>query len=313
VSGNEVGVDELCLICGVHGATQFNGHENGYLIVCQECRVCGRWCSKPDLFVPNRKDPEQLPLLPYLAAHIRRSNAAGVRTVDLEADTWREAAEAHARSPIRKRLDLLLRLIERRTDYAGQYREIAQHAGIYPLVDAHNDDEVEFLAETLASQGLLERMAQHDYRITAHGWEYLQPASGGEPGTCFVAMSFDSSLDLAFDDGIMKALEGDCGYLANRVDRRPHNDNITDRILAGIRGAQFVVADFTLQRQGVYYEAGFAEGLGRTVIRTCRDTDFDNLHFDTRQFFHLKWATPADLRMLLADHVLATLGRWSGR
>jgi hypothetical protein len=303
----------ICRICGIQAAIEQGGDMNGFLIIVQECPVCGRWRSKLDLFVPSRENPDHLPLLPYLAAYIRQSNAAGIRVVDLEADTWRAHAEAHARSPIRKRLELLLRLVEHRTKFAGQYVEIAQHTGIYPLVDAHNDDEVDFLAETLASQGLIERMAQKDYRITAHGWEYLQPVAGGEPGTCFVAMSFDASLDVAFDDGILQALQSDCGYSANRVDRRPHNDNITDRILAGIRGAQFIVADFTLQRQGVYYEAGFAEGLGRTVIRTCRDSDFDNLHFDTRQFFHLKWSTPADLRRLLADHVLATMGRWSGR
>ena len=126
-------------------------------------------------------------------------------------------------------------------------------------------------------------------------------------------MSYDPSLDSVFDDAIVPALETDCRYVVNRVDRTPHNDDITDRILAGIRGAQFVVADFTLQRQGVYYEAGFAEGLGRTVIRTCRDADFYQLHFDTRQFSHLKWSTPDDLRVMLAEHVLATIGPWRAK
>jgi hypothetical protein len=76
-------------------------------------------------------------------------------------------------------------------------------------------------------------------------------------------MSFAPALDDAFAVGIRPALETDCGFRAVRVDRDPHNDSTTDRIVAGIRTCQFMVADFTLQRQGVYYEAGLAQGLGR--------------------------------------------------
>ena len=114
-------------------------------------------------------------------------------------------------------------------------------------------------------------------------------------------------------DGILKAAQLDCGYHVVRVDRERHNDDITDRILAGIRAAQFLIADFTFQRPGVYYEAGFAQGLGRTVIRTCRDVDLDNLHFDTRQFFHLKWHEPTDLRLSLAEHIQSTIGAYGAK
>src|SRR5439155_2976868 len=99
-------------------------------------------------------------------------------------------------------------------------------------------------------------------RLTVAGWNAVAPIVGGVAGTCFVAMSFDRSLDPAFTDGIVPAIEVDCGFRVIRVDRVPHNESITDLIIAGIRSAEFVVADFTLQRQGVYYEAGFAQGLG---------------------------------------------------
>lgn len=98
----------------------------------------------------------------------------------------------------------------------------------------------------------------------------------------------------------------DCTLRVVRIDRVPHNDNVTHRIIAAIRTASIVVADFTTHNQGVYYEAGFAEALGRTVIRMCRADDFHRLHFDTRQFFHIKWTDPADLRTKLAEHILAT-------
>jgi nucleoside 2-deoxyribosyltransferase len=166
-------------------------------------------------------------------------------------------------------------------------------------------------AERGAARSIIETepSKQAGIQISAKGWEYLHPPSaGGIRGVCFVAMSFDHSLNEVYEDGIRKALEIDCGYTALRVDRVHHNDVITDRIVAGIREAQFVVADFTLHRPAVYYEAGFAKGLGREVVRTCRDTDFDKLCFDTRQFMHIKWTEAADLRSALSAHIKGTLG-----
>ena len=83
---------------------------------------------------------------------------------------------------------------------------------------------------------------------------------------------------------------------AIRVDREHYTEHINDRIVADIRRAQCVVADFTRQRPSVYFEAGFGMALGRPVICTCRDTDFENLHFDIRQFPFIKWRTAAELR-----------------
>jgi hypothetical protein len=68
-----------------------------------------------------------------------------------------------------------------------------------------------------------------------------------------------------------------------------------------------VVADFTGQKAGVYYEAGFARALRREVIMTCRADDFKNLHFDTNHLSHVKWSTPAELREKLAARIRATI------
>jgi nucleoside 2-deoxyribosyltransferase len=92
-----------------------------------------------------------------------------------------------------------------------------------------------------------------------------------------------------------------------RIDRKEHNNQITDEIIAAIRDAEFVIADFTGNRGGVYYEAGFARGLGRPVIHCCRDTDFDDRHFDTKLINHIKWSDPADLREKLANRIKATV------
>ena len=144
--------------------------------------------------------------------------------------------------------------------------------------------------------------------MKVQGWEALSPVAGtAVAGKCFVAMSFDPSLTSAYEQGMIPAIVQDCKFSVERLDRVEHNESINDRILAGIRGSQFTVADFTFQRPNVYFEAGFALALGRTVIWTCRETDAENLQFDTRQMNYIRWADPQDLRSKLTPRILATV------
>jgi hypothetical protein len=89
-------------------------------------------------------------------------------------------------------------------------------------------------------------------------------------------MSFADDLDEAYFSGIKPAIEQDCGMEAVRMKELHHNLDICDRLLSEIRQAQFVIAEFTGHRNGVYYEAGFARALGREVINCCREDDFVN-------------------------------------
>jgi nucleoside 2-deoxyribosyltransferase len=120
-------------------------------------------------------------------------------------------------------------------------------------------------------------------------------------------MWFHETLKEAWEAGIYPAVKHDCKMEPVRIDLVPHNDNIVDKIIAEIRTCQFMVADFTGHRGGVYFEAGFAKGLGREVIWTCREDDFKNIHFDIAQFSHIVWKDPADLRTRLADRIKATI------
>jgi nucleoside 2-deoxyribosyltransferase len=108
-------------------------------------------------------------------------------------------------------------------------------------------------------------------------------------------------------DAIHPALAS-AGYSPVRVDRVEHNDKIDDRIVAEIRQSALLVADFTGHRGGVYFEAGFALGLGIPVIFTVRKDAIDKVHFDTRQYNHIVWETPSELRERLHDRVIATMG-----
>ena len=58
----------------------------------------------------------------------------------------------------------------------------------------------------------------------------------------------------------------------------------------------------------IYFEAGFAHGLKIPVIFTYRADVFEELHFDTRQFNHIRWKEPEELKEKLTNRIAAVIG-----
>ena len=119
-------------------------------------------------------------------------------------------------------------------------------------------------------------------------------------------MWFDGSMDGIYKDGIKPGIE-DAGYDCKRIDFVEHNNKICDEIVAEIRKSRFIVADFTGQRGGVYFEAGYAMGMGLPIIWLVRKDDVEKLHFDTRQYSHIVYETAEELRKGLKNRIAATI------
>ena len=124
-------------------------------------------------------------------------------------------------------------------------------------------------------------------------------------------MWFDDSMDDVYAQGIKLAVER-CGYSPLRIDRTEHINKIDDEIIRELRRSRFVVADFTSGEGGargsVYYEAGFARGLGIPVISTCRRDKLSDVQFDTRQYAHIIWDSPSELCDALEARIGAVIG-----
>jgi hypothetical protein len=123
--------------------------------------------------------------------------------------------------------------------------------------------------------------------------------SGKNSKRCFVAMSFDSSLKEtreAIRNGVKEA-----GYNAVFIDEvNPVSDQtINDAIIAEIKKSKFLVADFTQQKNGVYFEAGYALGRGLKVIYCCEEKDFAKSHFDLKPFSHILYSSTEELQKRL--------------
>jgi hypothetical protein len=240
-----------------------------------------------------------------LSAFVRRAKRQGDKPPLVTHENWERFAAAHSHTSVPAKLRLVLEHLAERSMFPGDI--VVLDARDYPLFDAAGPPEVGYLVQTLADrQDIGQQVTDLRIVLTAQGWERLEPSGlGGEPRTCFVAMSFKPEMDPAYENGIRPAVD-DCGISVIRIDRIEHSENINDKMLAEIMRAQFAVADFTHHPAGVYFEAGFAFGLGRLVIWTCRRSDFaEKVHFDTRPFNYILWDDENELRTRLTNRIRA--------
>lgn len=139
----------------------------------------------------------------------------------------------------------------------------------------------------------------------------LQTAEVNMPSRqAFVAMWFSPELGTAYQNAIEPAIQ-DAGYVPLRIDAKEHVNKIDDEIIQQIRKSRFLLADFTGHRGGVYYEAGFAHGLGLPVIFTCKEDQLIDLHFDIRQYNCITWSDNNldDFSTRIQRRIEAILGR----
>lgn len=178
----------------------------------------------------------------------------------------------------------------------------------YSLTYSKRPQELSFVTQNMIEMGLIEKISSQSFKITYNGWNEIDKIETEERKTwrAFVAMSFSKDMEEVYEDGIKPAIKA-CGYTPVRVDQEDYNDKIDDFIIAEIKKADFVVADYTQQKHGVYYEAGYAQGYGLPVVWCCREDDIDNCHFDTRQYNHVLWRTPEELMAKLKARIEATI------
>lgn len=144
-------------------------------------------------------------------------------------------------------------------------------------------------------------------RLTPDGWKLLGELYGSVGSkTAFIAMSFT----LPERDEVQRAIEAACqanGWEPRTVDQVHYLGAIVDRIRLEINRSRFVIADFTENKRGVYFEAGYAEGRGIPVIYSVRKDSVGDLHFDTKHLNYIVWETTAELQQWVTDRIGAVI------
>lgn len=145
------------------------------------------------------------------------------------------------------------------------------------------------------------------FQLTIKGLNYYLELteSGKFSNKCFVAMSFDKKME-STRTAIKTTLENN-HFFPIIIDEQliDSSQTINDAIISEIRSCKFCIADFTEQKDGVYFESGFAIGLGKPVIYTCHKDWFSKSHFDTNHFPHLIYESIDDLKGKLDKKIKA--------
>jgi len=130
-------------------------------------------------------------------------------------------------------------------------------------------------------------------RLTFEGWKRfseLQKAHSEGP-IAFMAMPFgDPLLDRMFVSCFKPAI-AETGFDLRRIIDNVPAGLIDDRLRVEIRKSRFMVCELTNKNAGAYWEGGFAEGLGRPVIYSCKKSYFQSqgTHFDTNHCHTILW------------------------
>jgi hypothetical protein len=299
--GEDNVMPETCCIClqEVNPPTR-NPNDDTYRV---HCLVCGEYEIADDL--SRASFSSRPPNSHLLSGAVRETNENGRIPTFTRFDELLSLVRV-PKNPI-DMMDRVLLSLQKTQEKVGTPRNYTDKD--YPLAYAHDQIEFYQIIETLRKMGYLRDYYQANNvgELTYQGWQRVielgdKRAVGDQ---AFVAMPFRADLNALYEVGIKPALK-ETGYSPLRVDKTLHNEKIDDYIISQIQKSRILVADFTGQNAGVYFEAGYAMGLGLHVIRTCRKgEDFKNLHFDTRQYFHIEWEEPQDLKEKLVNRINA--------
>lgn len=310
-----------------------------------KCTRCGQFRYDEVLFSSKKFDA----LRHLVSAWIRRQNKAGVdRPVVAQeacdaasADTWLDGLlNTGFPQTVTEKLDaLLLAYADIANGEIGKHISHEHYPNLVSEIAARDLNEVKSLSQLLHQLSYVD--ASGNVTIKAGGWKRIDEIkrTTNNSDSVFIAMWFHECTK-NYRKATTAAISY-CGYKPLIVDETDFNGFIMDQVVALVRQARFLIADFTCLaeqddgrevkqgvRGGVYWEAGFAYGLGKPVIHSCLDSEHcrRRLHFDVEQYRTLFWKPDeltANIRDLskplpdpnfaerMAQHIWATIGKGS--
>lgn len=203
--------------------------------------------------------------------------------------------------------DELIRLIALKASSPSEPVSVTSHPD-GASIGAFGQNGLSYLFDELVEQKLIRGRKEHFaptnstnwpeagllVRLTLSGWQrWEQLRRGAHSGkTAFLALKFgERDLDTMVEKCFRPAVFA-TGFTLRRLNDNPKAGLIDDRLRLAIQGARFVLADLTHGNNGAYWEAGYAEGLGKPVIYLCESSKFekDKSHFDTNHHLTVLWS-----------------------
>ena len=122
------------------------------------------------------------------------------------------------------------------------------------------------------------------------------------PNYVFLMMAFDQEMDEVHQAIIQAPRLSSNPYIhIQRIDSVPGDYDIYEEIISCINKSDFLIADLTLGRPNVYFELGYARGIGREVLTLAREGT--NLHFDIRGRKASFYKGPIGAQKAVIEHI----------
>lgn len=313
MSSKEVIMNEECIIC-----KRNSNLSEGTNSITYECNSCGKY-SVLDRVQPalmNESKDTLFKLSCLLAEHKIKNNTKILLTnthLELKDNLFLMDYVKWIKEFPTNALEILERSL---LNIAAQLRHPADRFFIEEdkkeLFFSSEVNQLGYVVEQLSKLGYITNIeVLNDWiNIETEGWrkiEELKRIPFGGKKQAFIAMWFNESTLEYYNNGIEPAIEDQNIFKALRVDRLEHNNKICDQIIGEIKKSKFVVADFSGERGGVYFEAGYAQGFGIPVIWIVHKDWLNKLHFDTRQYNHIVYENAEELYQKLKARIQATI------
>ena len=292
-----------CAICGTRAIFRPISPDL-HLVVCPRCGEYNLTGSAESML----RDRYRIQNPGAVSGWIRRQNAMGIMP-RIDSDVV-PMLHALTKPPFRERVERFLVAAAEKPPRLDTWIKPGDHEFVGASY-CDDTNELVIILEHLRNEGLITNtLSPQGERLTPEGYIFADElrAKRAASSQAFVAMWLDE-LDAIGLRPWLEYWNTGCWFQSNADPQKEHANKIDDEIIAEIRRSAFIVADFTGHRQNVYFEAGFAIGLGLPVIWTCRHDEIKNLHFDIRQYNCIDWKDEPELALRLQRRIEAMLGR----
>ena len=283
-----------CAVCGSSANLVPNDMFDGDYYDCVRCGDFGITTYAKDLSEVTLKGAKQKALASYLI----RKMQARQRPI-LRQEFFRELGTRKLPTPAEATDNLLVWLAEQSDGRPGAAISINLIDEALPgTIGMVDDGGTHWAVNNLIDLGFIVGQPQgksHFATLTGKGWlrvEELNKAHIASRYAFFARRFLNADLDNVVSH-CLKAAVAQTGFELRIVTQKAGLIDAT--IEDEIRRCSFLVADLSDDNAGAYWEAGFAEGLGKPVIYICRETDANDptkekkTHFDTDHRLTIRW------------------------
>ena len=310
-----------CPICGFH---KFKGHDrDNHDVYFISCERCGEFKITADS-LREQDMSERISNVGYILSGLARELYETRGTTPIfTTKNFEEYAKNYPVpdiNSIEEKIKKLLQRLRKKTEYFGQEIDLGDIETVVPLAYAKNSSELMALfalmtEKKLATIGVTTNSQDDGLRrvkitLSANAWDITNTSrkENTESDRGFIATWFDDSMNASIDE-IEKAIT-DCGFKAICLRHEHFSERIMDKALGEIRQSRFIVADLTGKKESVFFEAGFAHGLGIEIIYIYREHDGEaksQLEFYMRHYQCYGYRNPSELKEILKNAISARI------